>query len=295
MTDEYPTIRKRLDAELEQLAKGVELERQREYLQRVRPALYAIQEQLAIDEVPVEITDPGLAAKLRGLIQKEADFADDLLAVEQYATDAVKQRQQKEEAKDPLREAIYAVERETTPSILQISKTLAEMVGDENFNADFSYSLKNDACLVTAKKDEKEIELLVRKLVEYKGGRVPCEMRLTINPEDEGIGIKFKEEGCFHIPIAEEETIKIKVKNRLSLFSKRPEDAFKIIADRYAVERKSDDKEENAYLQAFLEMYAALPKIILEAAKKFRAEEAKRRESLEARAEGIRQLAEGTG
>lgn len=246
MTDEYPTIRKQLDAELEQLAQGVEQERERQHLARVRPALYAIQEALAIEEKLACCTKIGEPQGINGLLSAQEDLAEKLVAIEDYASCAVAKRQQT----PPLQEVLSAVENEATARLLVTSSPLGP-VADGDFTANFNIKVRDDIYNVEAKAESGKISLTLnsRGLSKFK------RMRIKINPRKDVIKVRYME--VFHDILNGKEY----EYNQLGWLGKSPDKAFRIAA------RKS--KEDSSYVQVFTRMYAALPEIVSEAARGF--------------------------
>lgn len=224
-------------------------------------------------------------ARIERMIQSVEAYGDDLAQAEQYAAEAIAERQQMPEAKDTLKEAIYAVERETTPKILQISRSLASIVGESSLDISSGIS-GTDICYRITKEGNK-------LLVEADKQENKYEICLTIDIKKERISLRYEEskyweEGECGPILGKFKGAKHKVKDRLSRWSKTPKKAFRIVADRYAAEEGID------YLQAFMEMYAMVPKMVLIAAIRLRQDEAAKRSSLETKAMRIRGLAEGT-
>lgn len=226
---------------------------------------------------------------LSRLVQSTEDFGNDLAKIDDYAAGAIAERQQIPETKDSLKDAIYAVERETTPRILQISGRLVQMIEDNNFNVNFPVHLdkRYREERINAKLEAEILYITADSEFwpKHRIGHRIC--RLKINPCKEKISINYEEDKRTPKDYCSDKQ-KIKIINRLSRFSKKPKDAFRIIAERYADETRSE------YLQAFLVLYANMPKIISEAAKSFESYEAQRKQTLEIEQESIRQLAEGT-
>lgn len=281
MPDEYPTIRKQLDAELEQLAQGVALDRRQEFLARVRPALYAIQEQLAVEESAAGMVKiSGTASRVNSLIQTQEAFADDLLAVEQTAEKTLAEKDRVKQERDSLEQSIYNVGRETTSRIQQISKRIASMAEGNNFTAEWdtlNYKVQAEINNSLIRISLMQPEQTPREI----NGEYKKEMEVDIEPESGKMQIRY-EQALYKWKRTRDKRSyystgkdRRKVLKRLSWLTKSPEDAFRIVAGAYIA------NPQDRYLQTFLDMYAILPKALSEASRKFLERETAKREELE--------------
>lgn len=264
-----------LEAELEQMAEGVALERQREYLGRVRPALYAMQRQL---QVIHDADSMAKAARVKTpdwidkLVESEGAFAKKVLAVEDAAEEGEAFRKQTEREEKMIKDIICGIESKITPRILQASKVLARATGRELFSA--SWLEPELKCGVGIKTEGDKQKIVVKYGFETlswrKKGYIDTldrfdEMDLVIQPQKDSISMRFN---VYHSK--SEEPVRAKeVLSSLYVFGDWRKDSYLGLWRRspdYAFKKVANDIH---YREELSKMYAMVPDAILTAVRPF--------------------------
>lgn len=237
--------------------------------------------------------------RIESLIQSAEAFGGELHKADECAESIIGIREESRETAGSLRDALYRLESETTPRVLEMSRRVFSGYGNDKFGLDIMFYVPGSSiyllpCLDTYKSAEVSGEngIIAIKATHCKEGNRMC---LTMHPN--AISVRRKFIGL--IPLKDKDPKDkyphIQMNYIHPVFSHdvrlsrngdvSPQEIFRIIADKYGAESDTD------YLDRYVEMYARLPQLIVKIGEGLKGKENARKAGLEASIQKVERLA----
>lgn len=227
-------------------------------------------------------------ARIESMIQSAEAYGEELLKADECGEGITGIREERIDAAGSLAEALYRLEAETTPRVLEMARRVFSGYGDDEFRLDISrYDntkeeiLKGDTYTSVEVTGKKGI-IKITTFVSYNDPR----MEAIINTKTTSERRKFMK-----LIRLKDRLIEPNVKMGYGYLSESrlpAREIFKLIADRYA-SRGADGR-----LNKCVEMYARLPQLIGIIGERMIKEEAGRKAGLEESMQEIEKFGEGT-